>query len=560
MRILMEIPVEIGVKKVFKDEAFGDFDEDKFLEGLQKDKGWDVVNEEGGRRVSHQRKEKAKPVYVELMDGILKKKKTINKKEGPKKQVRKDEDDKRIHADLRRVKISSPAESILPPETRAVPPLEEKLTQTSTVEKNPDFIYYPEIAKHLIDVTKNYDKKDDRQTFEETRRLALEELRKRIPDIQEQIKINKLQIYWAAKVMGGYKEKTPFGDPQIALNFLRQKLKIDLTGVDKQQEEGISQAKTGDQISEEGIPMNTSISESEEEKEMKEKQRIVFEKVGQVEDLLLVLNFVSPRNESYYTNMGWFRLRMIALDKIKTESGKLDELVDGNNFRPEAAKDLLTGIMFMTEPQKRNDDAEGWKLSKKWLENEAGLEVEKLLPALEEVYTEGSAVLATLTRITSPGEIDKYPQLQSQLERVRDFLVEGKYEDGWQKVKRQVKDAFGVNMEVYEKMRAIEKKKGQLEKQILSKETEKEKADQNENWKLRLTTDPLLVELVGLANEEKWKSKVQTWAEMDPVARETELQLYRVLVKIRSLTSRSPELQALWNKHKARLSNLGLVV
>jgi len=100
--------------------------------------------------------------------------------------------------------------------------LEKKSSETNLPEKNPDFVYYPEIAKHLIDATKDYNKKDDRRIFEEAKRLALDELKKRIPNVEDKIRLYKLQIYWAAKVMGGYKEKTPFGDPQRALDFLRQ--------------------------------------------------------------------------------------------------------------------------------------------------------------------------------------------------------------------------------------------------------------------------------------------------------------------------------------------------
>ena len=98
----------------------------------------------------------------------------------------------------------------------------------------------------MVDATKSIAKDEDRAVFDETKKMALVELEKRIPEINKIINEFKFQIYWAGKVLNGFNGPTPFGDSQKALVFLRENLGIDKNGVDKPQGDGEKEPKKED--------------------------------------------------------------------------------------------------------------------------------------------------------------------------------------------------------------------------------------------------------------------------------------------------------------------------
>jgi len=100
-------------------------------------------------------------------------------------------------------------------------------------KKEGRYLWYPEIGQHLIDASRGKNKDEEEKAYLEAKRTAIDELTARIPQIEEVLKEFKYQVYWAGKILSGYKEKTPFGDQVNATNFLRDTLKIDKSGTDR---------------------------------------------------------------------------------------------------------------------------------------------------------------------------------------------------------------------------------------------------------------------------------------------------------------------------------------
>lgn len=102
-----------------------------------------------------------------------------------------------------------------------------------TVGKDEKLVWYPELPKQLVDATRDKNKTEDEAIYIKSREAALKELETRIPGIREKVKEFKFQVYWSGKILFGYKETTPFGDPQNGLKFLRDELKVGKSGVDE---------------------------------------------------------------------------------------------------------------------------------------------------------------------------------------------------------------------------------------------------------------------------------------------------------------------------------------
>ena len=121
--------------------------------------------------------------------------------------------------------------------------MEKNKKTEATKEIDGRYLWYPEIGKHLVDVTKSMTKDEDKVLFDERKKTALAELEKRIPEINKIINEFKFQIYWAGKVLNGFNGSTPFGDSQKALDFLRENLGIDKNGVDKYKEDRLDKSE-----------------------------------------------------------------------------------------------------------------------------------------------------------------------------------------------------------------------------------------------------------------------------------------------------------------------------
>lgn len=80
------------------------------------------------------------------------------------------------------------------------------------------------------------------------------------------------------------------------------------------------------------------------------------------------------------------------------------------------------------------------------------------------------------------------------------------------------------------------------------------------DWKEKMASDPLLQALIKEANLEKWAEKLESWESMPEKARETEILALRGLMKIRGMETRTYEFRNVWEVHKGRLRDLGLVV
>jgi hypothetical protein len=242
-----------------------------------------------------------------------------------------------------------------------------------------------------------------------------------------------------------------------------------------------------------------------------------YEKGREIENILLVLNYVSPKQEEKFKGGGWVLKRNTALEKIKNNGGKLGELLnDRKNFTTEAGDNLFNGIVFMTEPLKRESDSEGWERNKKWLEEKAGIDTEKTINLLSELYEKGNAALVTLSRMVGPGEMEKYPQLKTQLELVNKYLEDGVFPHGWGKVKSDLKETVGVSVEDFERMREIERKKKEIgekrKKRSERKEMAKEKKTLSEignaedllrEKERRTKVEDDLIQLAGMESNNK---------------------------------------------------------
>ena len=100
--------------------------------------------------------------------------------------------------------------------------------------KDERYVWYPNLGINLNDATRDIRRDENNDEYRQKRILALEELRKRLPQIDEAVNEYRLELYWASKVLKvGRRDGNRWGSEAAALNFLRNGLKIDKNGVDK---------------------------------------------------------------------------------------------------------------------------------------------------------------------------------------------------------------------------------------------------------------------------------------------------------------------------------------
>ena len=115
-------------------------------------------------------------------------------------------------------------------------PGQSKSEQGRVLEEQKDerYIWYSNIEKDLNDATRDIRKGENPDEYRQKRTLALEELRKRLPQIDEAVNKYRMELYWASKgIIEDWKWKNAWSSKVTALGFLRDRLGIDKNGVDK---------------------------------------------------------------------------------------------------------------------------------------------------------------------------------------------------------------------------------------------------------------------------------------------------------------------------------------
>lgn len=292
--------------------------------------------------------------------------------------------------------------------------------------------------------------------------------------------LHKLRVHFS----GG--EENGGVDQEILRNERRQKKKgnksnigiLDLKDEDSNKEEGVggvnSHVREIKERDLEMLDMNVQTEQTIKDEPVQEKQLEVESKeekyIDQIEDILLALNFVSARAVAENKGKPWFMAildkKMKAVERTKQRGGKIAGFIrsDGN-FSREDNEDLLNGIYYLGSLELRESRFEDWKDIKGYLESKYGLDTEKIIPELLNLYKEGKEAEVSLMRMVSDNKLEG---LVEPLKLVKGYMESGRHPSGWGMAKKAFEEV-GIKVGSYERMREIERKKKSLDEAIFGK-------------------------------------------------------------------------------------------
>ncbi len=135
------------------------------------------------------------------------------------------------------------------------------------------------------------------------------------------------------------------------------------------------------------------------------------------------------------------------------------------------------------------------------------------------------------------------------------YINEGVVPENLENVLSQVGRLFPFDVKSF-----AEEKRREIMESESKKQVETLGAGVSEQWRENLAVDPLMIKLANEADSIKWAEKIKTWEGQDKSSRENEVLLLRGLMKIREMGMMNNETRNLFEKHKDKLSRLGLMV